>query len=101
MQPELAGGTLPADMVTASGSGLDPDISPADAALQAARVARARGIAIAEITELLQDHITGRSLGIFGEPRVNVLGLNLALDEKYPKSSANLSLTKSDPVGRR
>jgi len=101
LQPELAGGTLPADMVTASGSGLDPDISPADAALQAARVARARGIAIAEITELLQDHITGRSLGIFGEPRVNVLGLNLALDEKYPKSSANLSLTKSDPVGRR
>ena len=79
-------------MLTASASGLDPDISPADAALQLARVARARRIPIAEINGLLQHHITGRSLGIFGEPRVNVLALNLALDEKYSKSAARLRL---------
>jgi K+-transporting ATPase ATPase C chain len=79
-------------MLTASASGLNPDISPADAALQLARVAQARGVPIARISELLQHHIAGRSLGIFGEPRVNVLALNLALDEKYPKSSASLRL---------
>ena len=81
----------------ASGPGLDPDISPADAALQVARVARARRIPIAEINGLLQRHITGRSLGIFGEPRVNVLALNLALEEKYPKSSASLTLQDQSP----
>jgi len=96
-QPELAGRPLPADMLTASGSGLDPDISPADPALQVARVAQARGISIAGVNELLQHHITGRSLGIFGEPRVNVLALNLALDEKYPKSSASLQLQDQSP----
>jgi potassium-transporting ATPase KdpC subunit len=89
LQPELAGRVLPADMLTTSASGLDPDISPADAALQAARAARARGAPVADINRLLEQHITGRSLGIFGEPRVNVLGLNLALDEKYPNSSAS------------
>lgn len=77
--------------------GSGPGISPADAALQAARVAQARGVAIAKITVLLRDHITGRSLGIFGEPRVNVLSLNLALDEKYPKSSASRRLTHQIP----
>jgi len=96
-QPELAGQPLPADMLTASASGLDPDISPADAALELARVAQARGIPNAEINQLLQHHITGRSLGIFGEPRVNVLALNLALDEKYPKSSASLRLQDQSP----
>jgi K+-transporting ATPase ATPase C chain len=79
-------------MLTASASGLDPDISPADAALQAVRVPQARGIPTAEIDQLLQHHITGRSLGILGEPRVNVLALNLALDEKYSKSAARLRL---------
>ena len=88
-------------MMRESGSGLDPEISPADAALQAARAAQARGVAIAEITVLLRDHITGRSLGIFGKPRVKLLGLNLALDEKYPKSSASLRLTKSNSMQRR
>jgi potassium-transporting ATPase KdpC subunit len=97
LQPELAGRVLPADMLTTSASGLDPDISPADAALQAARVAQARGAPIAEINRLLEQHITGRSLGIFGEPRVNVLGLNLALDEKYPKSSASVRLQNQVP----
>jgi K+-transporting ATPase ATPase C chain len=83
-QPELAGRKLPADLLTTSGSGLDPDISPANAALQVARVARARGVPPAEINTLLAQHITGRSLAIFGEPRVNVLALNLALQRAYP-----------------
>ena len=84
-QPELAGAMLPADMLTTSASGLDPDISPANAALQVARVARARGVTPAEINALLDRQITGRSFGIFGEPRVNVLDLNLALQRAYPK----------------
>jgi len=83
-QPELAGTRLPADMLTASASGLDPDISPANAALQVARVARARGVPAAEIETLLKQHVTRRSLGILGEPHVNVLALNLALQRAYP-----------------
>lgn len=71
-------------MLTTSASGLDPDISPANAALQVTRVAEARGVPAAEIDALVQQHITGRSLGIFGEPRVNVLALNLALQHAYP-----------------
>jgi K+-transporting ATPase ATPase C chain len=84
MQPELAGTKLPADMLTTSASGLDPDISPAYAALQAARVAQTRGVPAAAIDALLAQHVTGRSLGVFGEPRVNVLALNLALQRAYP-----------------
>ena len=83
-QPELAGTKLPADMLTTSASGLDPDITPANAALQVARVAHARGVTAAAIGALLEKHVTGRSLGIFGEPRVNVLALNLALQRAYP-----------------
>jgi potassium-transporting ATPase KdpC subunit len=79
VQPELAGRLLPADMLTASASGLDPDISPANAALQVPRIARARGVPAARIEALLNQHLSGRSLGLFGEPRVNVLALNLAL----------------------
>ena len=84
-QPEFAGAMLPADMLTASASGLDPDISPANATLQVARVARARGVPPADISALIDRKITGRSLGIFGEPRVNVLELNLALQLAYPR----------------
>ncbi len=84
-QPELARRTLPSDMLTASASGLDPDISPANAALQASRVARARGIQAADIDALVARHVAGRMLEVLGEPRVNVLALNLALQRAYSK----------------
>ena len=84
-QPELAGKPLPADMLTASASGLDPDITPANALLQATRVAKARGVPPKQVAALVAQHTTGRSLWIFGEPRVNVLEINLALEEAFPK----------------
>lgn len=73
-------GPIPADMVTRSASGLDPHISPANAALQVARVAGARGVGVDQIREILARHTEGRQFGFFGEPRVNVLLLNIALD---------------------
>ena len=71
---------LPADAVSTSASGLDPNISPAYAALQVPRVARARGLSQATVRALVQTYTSGRDLGVLGEPRVNVLELNLALD---------------------
>ena len=78
-------GPIPADLLTASGSGLDPDISPASAQAQVARVAKARGISADELNGLLSQYTKAPDLGLLGEPRVNVLKLNLALDEQYPK----------------
>ena len=77
-------GPIPADLLTTSASGLDPDMSPASAEAQAARVAAARGISADQVLQLVAQYTEGRDLGFLGEPRVNVLRLNLALDERFP-----------------
>lgn len=78
--PGLTAADLPVDMVTTSGSGVDPDITVANARLQANRIAALRGLRRDEVDLLIDDHTTGRSLGFLGQPRVNVLRLNIALD---------------------
>jgi len=79
--PGLAIHDIPVDAVTTSASGIDPDISPAYAALQSRRVAAVRGLPLATVQELIRENTAGRSFGFFGEPGVNVLELNLALDK--------------------
>lgn len=75
---------VPVDAITQSGSGVDPEISPANARIQAHRIAAVRGLSLAKVEELISSHTDGRFLGIFGEPGVNVLQLNLALDREAP-----------------
>ena len=77
-------GSLPADLVTASGSGLDPHLSPASVEVQIDRVAKARGVAPGQVKQVADQFVEGRDLGFLGESRVNVLQLNLVLDERFP-----------------
>lgn len=78
-------GPIPADLVTASASGLDPDISLASAEAQAARVAASRNVSVGQVRRLIEQHTEKRKLGFLGAPRVNVLEINLALDQEFPR----------------
>src|SRR5205085_658148 len=83
LRGEAGGQTIPADAVTTSGSGLDPDISPQNAAMQAARIASARGVSADEVQRLIAGQVIPPALGFLGQPRVNVLKTNLALDAAF------------------
>lgn len=84
--PELSVGSIPVDAVTSSASGVDPHISQANARIQANRIARVRHLPLGDVLALVDEHTDGRALGVLGEPGVNVLELNLALDKEYPQA---------------
>jgi len=84
-------GPIPVDIVTASGSGLDPHISPASAQAQALRVAKVRGVSVERVSRLIAQSIEAPTLGFLGDARVNVLKLNLALDRHFPSSGASVA----------
>jgi potassium-transporting ATPase KdpC subunit len=86
VQAENPGTPIPVDMVTTSASGLDPEITPASAAFQLPRVAKARGVSEEQLRQMVARHTEDRQLGVLGEARVNVLELNLDLDQKFPQT---------------
>jgi K+-transporting ATPase ATPase C chain len=86
LHAENPGSPIPIDLVTTSGSGLDPDVSPAAAEFQISRMARERHVSEADLRSLVTKHTSGRQLGVLGEPRVNVVELNLDLDAQHPVS---------------
>jgi K+-transporting ATPase ATPase C chain len=90
LQAENPGKPIPVDLVTTSGSGLDPHISPAAAEFQVPRVARERGVSEEQIRHVVATHTEGRQFGLLGEPVVNVLGLNLDLDTKFARRTARI-----------
>jgi len=91
-----AAGSVPAELVTTSGSGLDPDLSPAAMLWQVPRVAKARGVTIERVKAVVDSNIEGRTFGILGEPRVNVLLVNLALDRQFGRPAPHSVKEKKD-----
>ncbi len=85
LRAETGAAVIPPDAVTTSASGLDPHISPAYAELQIARIASARGVGEAQVRKVIEQHVEGRTFGVLGQPRVNVLLTNMALDARFPR----------------